>query len=58
MKESDVKAEIEALNIDINKLKAELKNTKSVLFDLLEELKKAKIPYRDEYAGRSTKDEL
>ena len=38
---------------EIRELRAEVENIKHVLFDLLEELKKAEIPYRKEYISSS-----
>jgi hypothetical protein len=42
-----IKAEIEALYMEIEDLKKVVNANKAVLFDLLEVLKGAKIPYRD-----------
>ena len=43
-----VAAEIEALYMEIENLKKAVNTNKEVLFDLLEVLKNAKIPYRAE----------
>ena len=43
-----VAAEIENLYKEIENLKKVVNNNKTVLFDLLEVLKSAKIPYRNE----------
>ena len=43
-----IAAEIEALYMEINNLKKVVDANKAVLFDLLEVLKSAKIPYRNE----------
>jgi len=53
MNKSDIQAEIQALYKEIEGLKKDLSNTKSVVFDLLEELKKTEIPYREEYTTAS-----
>ena len=43
-----IAAEIEALYMEIKNLKKVVDANKAVLFDLLEVLKSAKIPYRNE----------
>jgi hypothetical protein len=42
-----IAAEIEALHMEIDDLKKVVNTNKEVLFELLEVLKGAKIPYRD-----------